>query len=384
MRIRRFIVGYSHLLRDQKGWRAMKYNLTAFLAVSFLLTPGYASSSPQGSSSRQNLSNCLQGFSTCDVSQLSPAERSQVEQAAHQRNYRDCINGFSSCNRFKLTESERPQVQQAAHQRNYRDCLNGFSSCDPSKLTESERPQIQLAAHQRNYRDCLNGFSSCNPSKLTESERPLVQQAAHQRNYRDCLNGFSSCNKSALNDEEKSKLASRATASATPQSPPHYYTNKDGVRVQSPTYYNSQPAAATAQCADGTFSFSLNHRGTCSHHGGVSKWLDKTPIAAPVRPGTSRQTFAGYACSSDCSGHAAGYRWAQEHDINDADDCDTAGERSNSPSFAEGCRAFVEGEAPQSDESGSMDDDEPAESDDPEVRAFLASPRDDVAVGCIA
>jgi hypothetical protein len=30
---------------------------------------------------------------------------------------------------------------------------------------------------------------------------------------------------------------------------------------------------ATAQCGDGTYSFSRHARGTCSHHGGVSRWL---------------------------------------------------------------------------------------------------------------
>lgn len=52
-----------------------------------------------------------------------------------------------------------------------------------------------------------------------------------------------------------------------------YYTNTYGERVQSPTYYNSQPAGATALCRDGTYSFSRNRRGTCSHHGGVARWL---------------------------------------------------------------------------------------------------------------
>ena len=52
-----------------------------------------------------------------------------------------------------------------------------------------------------------------------------------------------------------------------------YYTNTYGVRVQSPTYYPSAPAGATARCVDGTYSFSQNRRGTCSHHGGVAKWL---------------------------------------------------------------------------------------------------------------
>ena len=52
-----------------------------------------------------------------------------------------------------------------------------------------------------------------------------------------------------------------------------YYTNVNGYRVQSPTYYDSAPAGATALCRDGTYSFSRNRRGTCSHHGGVARWL---------------------------------------------------------------------------------------------------------------
>jgi hypothetical protein len=52
-------------------------------------------------------------------------------------------------------------------------------------------------------------------------------------------------------------------------------------------------------------------------------------------------TFHGNPCSSDCGGHEAGYNWAEEHGIDDESDCDTAGETSNSPSFAEGCRDYV-------------------------------------------
>ncbi len=53
------------------------------------------------------------------------------------------------------------------------------------------------------------------------------------------------------------------------------YTNVNGTTVHSPAYSeNGQvPNGATAECRDGTYSFSLNHRGTCSHHGGVSRWL---------------------------------------------------------------------------------------------------------------
>jgi hypothetical protein len=88
-----------------------------------------------------------------------------------------------------------------------------------------------------------------------------------------------------------SAAASSSPASSSPsdstaprQSPPasttgggsssDYYTNSRGARVHRPMYSESgPPAGATAQCADGTYSFSQSRRGTCSHHGGVSRWL---------------------------------------------------------------------------------------------------------------
>jgi uncharacterized protein YraI len=53
------------------------------------------------------------------------------------------------------------------------------------------------------------------------------------------------------------------------------YVNSQGQWVPSPTRTpdNRPPAGATAQCRDGTFSFSRSRRGTCSHHGGVARWL---------------------------------------------------------------------------------------------------------------
>jgi|SRR3990167_7517122 len=55
----------------------------------------------------------------------------------------------------------------------------------------------------------------------------------------------------------------------------NYYKNVDGNTVHSPAYSNdgSVPIGASARCRDGTYSFSQNRRGTCSHHGGVSEWL---------------------------------------------------------------------------------------------------------------
>jgi len=74
----------------------------------------------------------------------------------------------------------------------------------------------------------------------------------------------------------------------------------------------------------------------------------------------STRTFAGDPCTSDCSGHEAGYNWAEEHDIDDEDACDTAGDTSNSPSFAAGCRAYVNGQSPEED-----DEEDTSDADDP-------------------
>ena len=68
------------------------------------------------------------------------------------------------------------------------------------------------------------------------------------------------------------KITSYNTSSRVRSNRARYYTNKYGNRVQSPTIYNSKPAGATALCRDGTYSFSQNRRGTCSHHGGVAIW----------------------------------------------------------------------------------------------------------------
>lgn len=51
------------------------------------------------------------------------------------------------------------------------------------------------------------------------------------------------------------------------------YINSAGNTVCNPYSSSSAPAGATAQCNDGSYSFSQSHSGTCSHHGGVATWL---------------------------------------------------------------------------------------------------------------
>lgn len=51
------------------------------------------------------------------------------------------------------------------------------------------------------------------------------------------------------------------------------YVNSKGETVKRPENCSAAPQGATAQCRDGSYSFSQSRRGTCSHHGGVAKWL---------------------------------------------------------------------------------------------------------------
>jgi hypothetical protein len=49
-----------------------------------------------------------------------------------------------------------------------------------------------------------------------------------------------------------------------------YYKNSSGKCVHSPS---NDPSGATAKCRDGTYSYSQHASGTCSHHGGVGRWI---------------------------------------------------------------------------------------------------------------
>ncbi len=51
-------------------------------------------------------------------------------------------------------------------------------------------------------------------------------------------------------------------------------------------------------------------------------------------------SYKGYPCTKDCSGHMAGYAWADARDIDDEDECPY---RPTHPSFWEGCKSKAEG-----------------------------------------
>jgi hypothetical protein len=78
--------------------------------------------------------------------------------------------------------------------------------------------------------------------------------------------------------EARQTTTSPPTTTTTVQGPEEActngtYVNSAGNTVCRPEEAPSAPAGATAECADGTYSFSESRSGTCSHHGGVTRWL---------------------------------------------------------------------------------------------------------------
>ena len=61
-------------------------------------------------------------------------------------------------------------------------------------------------------------------------------------------------------------------------------------------------------------------------------------FALVMLSGPAFSQYSGqYGCTEDCSGHEAGYAWAEAKGIDDPGDC-----RGKSQSFIEGCQDFAE------------------------------------------
>jgi uncharacterized protein YraI len=59
----------------------------------------------------------------------------------------------------------------------------------------------------------------------------------------------------------------------SPRPSPTQTSRPDTSISRRPVRSDTAPPGASARCNDGTYSFSQNRRGTCSHHGGVAEWL---------------------------------------------------------------------------------------------------------------
>ena len=69
-------------------------------------------------------------------------------------------------------------------------------------------------------------------------------------------------------------------------------------------------------------------------------------------------SYEDYGCTQDCSGHQAGYEWAEAHGVSDASDCG-----GDSWSFQEGCVAYAQQQSGDGSDDSATSDDEASPSD---------------------
>ena len=68
----------------------------------------------------------------------------------------------------------------------------------------------------------------------------------------------------------------------------------------------------------------------------MNRWISAV-VGFALTSSAWAQYSGQYGCTQDCSGHNAGYEWAEQNDIADPDDCG-----GNSQSFIEGCQDYAE------------------------------------------
>jgi hypothetical protein len=82
---------------------------------------------------------------------------------------------------------------------------------------------------------------------------------------------------------------------------------------------------------------------------------------------SQNRTFGDFDCTDDCSGHSAGFKWAEKHGVEGEENCP----QGNSQSFHEGCVAYTRDPSldPDSDDNGNavgapMHEPDPEDDDD--------------------
>lgn len=81
---------------------------------------------------------------------------------------------------------------------------------------------------------------------------------------------------------------------------------------------------------------------------GITLFIDKSEVRTPTN--NISKSFKGFPCTSDCSGHQAGYEWAEKNNIKNISDCG-----GNSDSFITGCQVWAQ-EASGKNEPREYDD----------------------------
>jgi hypothetical protein len=132
--------------------------------------------------------------------------------------------------------------------------LPDASTATENAPEQTSLPQVQDDSDQSLASDGLTSSAEDSDADDSDQESSALAAGDDQADSTDV-------------DDEVGSYASSGTCDED------YYEASSGHCVHRPVAAASAPDGASAQCRDGTYSFSEHHRGTCSHHGGVDHWL---------------------------------------------------------------------------------------------------------------
>lgn len=136
-------------------------------------------------------------------------------------------------------------------------------------------PTRMLDARQQQQRETISVNRSMNVRGGPGLDHPVVRTLS--RGQRVTLGPRNADGWSALYEGASTRPAGyvfRASENLRAQAPRADAPRAQGPRTEASTQRaRPAPSGASARCRDGTYSYSRNRRGTCSHHGGVREWL---------------------------------------------------------------------------------------------------------------
>jgi resuscitation-promoting factor RpfB len=182
---------------------------------------------------------------------------------------RKVLLGFGSLVAIGATSSAvgPPKTPPAAHPQTQNNQSVKSASTELRTLTETKPVAFQSTT--QNDSSLASGTT-----KVTTAGVNGVETVTYRVTY---TNGIET-SREKVSDQITTQPVNQVTAIGTyvapiQNCPNGTYVNTAGNTVCSPYSSPSAPVGATAQCLDGTYSFSQTRSGTCSHHGGVAVWL---------------------------------------------------------------------------------------------------------------
>lgn len=155
------------------------------------------------------------------------------------------------------------------------------SSTTPTTSTQTTKTTAQIITHKTDVETSAIPYTSTTQNDLTKASGTSTVtttgvNGVETKTYDVTLTNGVESSRSLVSDVTSTAPVTQVTTVGTyvaPSCTNGTYVNSAGNTVCSPETSSSVPAGATAQCSDGTYSFSQSRSGTCSHHGGVATWL---------------------------------------------------------------------------------------------------------------